>query len=400
MSRGIFPFRFHRKRATYSALTDAGNIVTPQHSLLCHALDTLDVRWHAAAMPLRARIDGTDVLAPLLSDAQWETLQTKARTLDHPLVLPCCGSSGRCRVNMLGTRHFVHNRRAECTWEPETAQHLLAKEAIVRGCAAADFEVRPEYSEGDWHADVLAVRNADRIAFEVQWSSQTADETQACQLQYHAANVRGYWFFRKIPARLLPQKETPAFVMRFDAHVPVVSIGNQSWPLVEFTTALLARRVQFRDSLTALTRQRVRIALAPMECWNCHFVSTIYYVEEGLLTPCGSKIHIEDVLWSDKKLEFAPAIQRAVAAQLVGGKWPAMGDIKPRSSRPVGHKYMSFGCPRCDAIFGDWHLLDFVTEHMGEVDRDIIEVDLDLPSQYSNPVPHWCFDHGSGHCDE
>lgn len=126
-------------------------------------------------MPLRAKLGGNDLLAPLLSDAEWEAVAANAIEEERPLSLSCCGAPGHCRTSKLGTRHFVHCRQGECTWKPETAEHLLAKEAVVRGCSAAGFTAVPECAEGGWRADVLAINNAVRIAFEIQWSPQTAE---------------------------------------------------------------------------------------------------------------------------------------------------------------------------------------------------------------------------------
>ena len=76
----------------------------------------------------------------------------------------------------------------------------------------------PEFSEADWRADVLAVQGGKRIAFEVQWSRQTYEETSLRQERYKASNVRGCWLFRIAPKEMLDydktsvaDKEIPAF---------------------------------------------------------------------------------------------------------------------------------------------------------------------------------------------
>ncbi len=180
-------------------------------------LDRSDAPWHLLDMPLRATVDGKELLAPLLSDDEWEELRTRCVAADHPLILPCCDEWGHCRRSKLGTRHFVHHRQqARCSWPPETEQHLLAKATIVQGCREAGFEARPEHQGDGWRADVLASKSSVKIAFEVQWSTQTAEETQLRQARYQATNVRCCWFFRKMPSTLGPQKEIPAFELFFE----------------------------------------------------------------------------------------------------------------------------------------------------------------------------------------
>jgi len=336
--------------------------------------------------------------APLLSEAEWDALCNRARENDHPLVLPCCGSSGHCRISKLGTRHFVHYRRAACSWQPETAEHLLAKEAVIRGCHAAGFTAKSECSEGGWRADVLAIKSTLRLAFEIQWSSQTAEETEERQSLYAKSNVRGCWFFRRTPAMLKPQNETPAFELNFEDRAPVVNIGKRSCALTAFTEALLTRKVRFCGSLMALPQQKLLIAVAAMKCWKCHSLSTIYYIDSDLRTACGAEIPVEDVTWSDEKLEFTPAIENAVISHVVGGNLPKLGHIKRRFSRTIKRAYVSFGCANCDAIFGDWPLRDFILENRCNENREMIEVDIALPGPYSVPVPHWCFAESSQHC--
>ncbi|NEQ72885.1 MAG: hypothetical protein F6K23_07255 [Okeania sp. SIO2C9] len=61
-------------------------------------------------MPLRAILDNQELLAPLLSDEEWEELKRKK----VQVILPCCEARGHLRTSKLGTKHFAHNKKDGC----------------------------------------------------------------------------------------------------------------------------------------------------------------------------------------------------------------------------------------------------------------------------------------------
>ena len=100
----------------------------------------------------------------------------------------------------LGTQFFAHKRRGECTSAAETAEHLFVKACIAKAIKGTEWEVsteqRGQAPDGSvWVADVMASRAAHRIAFEMQWSAQSQDETARRQEQYRSSGVRGLWLF-------------------------------------------------------------------------------------------------------------------------------------------------------------------------------------------------------------
>jgi hypothetical protein len=62
-------------------------------------------------MPLRAFINDEEVLAPFISDTDWQVLKNQK----FSIVLPCCRQSGFFRVSKLGTKHFVHKTKTGCS---------------------------------------------------------------------------------------------------------------------------------------------------------------------------------------------------------------------------------------------------------------------------------------------
>src|SRR5687768_389107 len=101
-------------------------------------------------MPLRARIDGKEIIAPLLDDAAWEALRQRVTDQNLRVQLPCCEVEGYLRRSKHGTKHFAHKQAsADCLAKGETLEHLRAKAEIVVGCGAAGYQALTEVAGED-----------------------------------------------------------------------------------------------------------------------------------------------------------------------------------------------------------------------------------------------------------
>ena len=66
-----------------------------------------------------------------------------------------------------------------------------------------------------------------------------------------------------------------------------------------------------------------------------------------------------------------------------------MGEIKNRYSHIRSEAYMSFGCPWCDCIVGDFYLNSYVIDLRYEPDDDkTFKIDLIEPG-LTIPYKHW-----------
>src|SRR5438067_761034 len=142
---------------------------------------------------------GPERLAPFVRTADWAALREGAAAGRRRVVLPCCRGRGHLRTSHRGTQHFYHRTAAGCAWAFESAQHLRAKAEIALGCRNAGYAARTECAGDGWRADVLAVRGAARVAFEVQWSEQGLAETEGRQRRHRRDGIRACWFFRRVP---------------------------------------------------------------------------------------------------------------------------------------------------------------------------------------------------------
>ncbi|MDR2886942.1 MAG: hypothetical protein LBV26_02910 [Bacteroidales bacterium] len=154
-------------------------------------------------MPLRAYIDNEEIVSIDLTDEQWNDLKKRIKSKDSLLTLPCCKQEGFLRTSSKGLKHFVHSKsNYNCDWEPESPEHLRAKIAIMEACRENGWKAIPEFSETNWRADVLAIQNEKKIAFEVQWSKQTFEETKFRQDRYKESNSKGLLVFSNSTKRI------------------------------------------------------------------------------------------------------------------------------------------------------------------------------------------------------
>ncbi len=338
-------------------------------------------------MPLKALLDGQPILAPLLGDTAWAELYFQR----YRLVLPCCpdravqmrGGAGTTRI-----QHFSHAPSPTCQFRAETMAHLRAKVAIARACAEAGWSVDLEHAEADWRADVLADRNGQRVAFEVQWSRQTLAETVVRQARYQAAGVRGCWFFRYPPQEvrrpggdttLEARQDLPLFGLVTDrAHDGYgVRMGGHTHPLGQVVGALLGRRIAFRSHRTALGHHVVDITFHDKVCPSCGAPCQVYRVAtcEGAVprAPCGERV----LLWSG--VPYHPDVIHA--ARRLYTVNPRQDAIPLALIEPT----VGFRCPVCRVRLAPPPLTGPAVRDSG------IAADVTFTRPLYDPYPHWCY---------
>lgn len=315
------------------------------------------------------------------SDEAWEALRkTNAKAKD--LRMPCCEAAVVLRTSKLGTKHFAHARIDSCKTAPETAEHLLAKMAVVEAIRETDWTPLPEQaghtpSGEEWRADVLAVKGKAKVAFEIQWTRQDKAETVRRQKRYDAAGVRGLWLFRQKDFPV--GRETPAFRLVFEPETKTFRIllpsafyhrewvgktkedahyWGQSIPLATFVAGALKGKLRFAPAL-GLTLP-IEVSKAEIHCWRCNELTGVVlglnFAASRVLPGC------PDIPTTIYKLaEQLPKGNEVVMAMLPARLLNShgIGTIKPRFSNKTGRTYLSNGCVHCDAIQGRFYEHDF-----------------------------------------
>jgi len=323
--------------------------------------------------------------------------------------LPCCNQKGFLRKSGKGLKHFAHFKSSNtCNWKPESPEHLKAKIDIIEACKENGWKAIPEFSEADWRADVLAIQNQKRIAFEVQWSRQSYGATIFRQDRYAESNVRGCWFFRIPPKELMEfggslaaDKELPAFKIFKDEHSNLIAqLKQKQLPLKALVSSLLRRKLKFCEQISPKPDQEIVIMFFEICCWKCKKPQYCFTVDHNILSVCNQRIIFEDSLWDSDEIDKNSFIYEAVKQFLQSekGKNIKVGQVKKRFSKTLNKSYLSHGCFYCDAIFGDFFLNDEKQEgkldpksirHKLEIDMGTIKVDQ----------KHWCYSENGKFCE-
>ena len=269
--------------------------------------------------------------------------------------------------------------------------HDKVKEQILLSCNSLNFQAKKEYRGKDWRADVFVLTNGSKYAFEVQITKQSLKKTLERQEKYKRDGVIGCWLFENEPAKHKDEREDlPLYKIENVEDKTIVSIKDRKELALEvFISDYLQNKIKFCQTLRM---PKAEIRFVKEKCWKCGFEYHIYYIG-NFISPCNAKILPNEALWVSDKLAFRPEIITKVNdyTKSVNEKNLNVGKIKERYSNTVGGSYASFGCPKCDAIFGDWYLHEAIIDTFygnGIVDKVLIEGDFD--KQLEQNIPHWC----------
>ncbi len=372
-------------------------------------------------MPLSALIDDLEYIAPLRGDEEWKLLKNSISTGHKKIVMKCCYSPGWMRISKLGTKHFYHAVATDCTWEKESAEHLYAKAEILLACSQAGYEAKAEVSGLDWRADVLATKDKIKIAFEVQWSNQTLEQTHERQSKFIRDGIRGCWFFRK-PPFTKPSHDLPMFRIVLNEsnncfEVIINRASNQKKiELKCFIQHLLGGEIRYCEGWKMAAQQEVCVLFTPIECWKCQKNFNIYHIVNPYKTECGIEMEESIVAaYSRRQIldKFEPEIMKAVKDFLANpeGKSLQLGQIKKRYSHTRTESYLSFGCPSCDAIVGDFYISENLSNYQSRLDPNpaqfnvkltvpnpVVIIPQDEDDNFQDYLAHWCYSEKGDFC--
>lgn len=372
-------------------------------------------------MPLKCLSPQGEEYAFRHSGDSWDALKAVNAAEKH-LHMSCCGASVVLKRSNRATQFFAHARRGPCTTAPESAEHLLAKDVIARAAEAAGWNATTEESGTspngkDWIADVLcrSPRSKSPVVFEVQWSPQNAEETEARQTIYKESGVRGLWLMRQ---RVIPiSHSTPAvqLELKSKAESPLVRLpschyteflinrnteaDSRNWsqciPLSEFVRGALTGRLRFAPALKAMVP--IRLYAAGATCWKCgkstaRLLRVDFAVDE--VFPCHGNHSINrgdiEAAGSQGETWLAKYLPNELLASV------GIGPIKRRYSRTAGSRYLSNGCIHCDALQGAFFEHEIAEENPVLNSHAVIEPWIASTIGGDRFINRWWFDRDRG----
>lgn len=329
-------------------------------------------------MPLKCLRSGIEVFAwDFDEDELWSNLRSE-NIRSKTLSFSCCESNVIMKTSKLGTRYFAHAARGECNQSGETSEHLLAKSIVCIAGRKAGWTAMPEHSgmtpDGDhWRADAFLFKEASKIAVEIQWSRQGRSETEIRQETLRASGVRGLWLFKQHDFPV--SKTTPAFRLIFDQakrsfDVLLPSRRYDKWlsareavdpvywaqriPLDRFIEGALQGKLRFSPAISM--EMPVEVFAVTVPCWCCHgetgIVTEMRFAASRLFPGCPDI----PVLFYEMEEQLSRGVEEAMSILPVDLlRKHGIGEIKPRSSKTAGVRYLSNGCVHCDALQGRFY---------------------------------------------
>lgn len=285
-----------------------------------------------------------------LSPEQWCALQRENRSARH-LRMPCCQAQVTLKRSRRGTPFFAHKSVGECVTAPETEAHLRLKRIAVDAARMygwdAETEVAGRTAKGEqWRADVLAQKARSQVAIEIQWSSQTNEETLCRQARYEESGVRCLWLFRHggfpvsrdLPAVRVGGNLDEGFV----ALIPTGS-GKPSLPVQEFFDKVF--NGQFCFGLPLECDAIVSVQAGLFLCFSCRAKTRIVTAIVVDVGPYKYRFTMDDLV---ADLDLFERVRGRIPDGL------GIGSIKRRYRKTQKSSYLSNGCAHCGARLGDY----------------------------------------------
>ncbi|QCK15223.1 competence protein CoiA family protein [Mangrovivirga cuniculi] len=362
-------------------------------------------------MPFKGIYKGSEIIAPLLTDEEWDRLKQEIKASNDSLIIAATGKEGYLRKSSRGLKHLAHKKgEAPLNWKPESWEHLMAKEIFLKASIDAGWNASPEYIGHGWVADVLAWKRNVKIAFEIQWSGQTLSVTQERQEKYLKDNVRGCWFFKRLPVDpdsdinlWQGSKEIPAFKVEIDDNENMyIEFENNKILLYDFVKMLLNGGLTFSESISPTKDKVIRLDYNFYEqpCYRCNrmyyrywvnnsFYDGEHYASSKTVSACNRTVQLNEVLNEEKRYRFEQDIYNE-AISICEENGFLLAKIQKHYNRKLGKFHFVFCCPSCKAWIDDYHLEqnELKAQNLLRFQRKII---IDSLANVKVDCPHWCY---------
>lgn len=225
-----------------------------------------------------------------------------------------------------------------------------------------------------WKADLLITSGKSRVALRLfSTTIHIKDDLEAMRLD----GIKGLWLGSNSCED--EQGLFPSFEVKMEDDVVYVQLSKDIFvPVEKLLFAFMDNRLVVKDYIST---RKLKVRFLPYTCYDCdklHYVYTVCGVicdERPSMAICENMCELQiqvDV--------FEPMIIKAVRDYL--NLHPEldyhMGEIKERYSKTVKEAYLSFGCPYCDSLVGEWYYNDYVCNSIYEPDDEFVHV-IELP---------------------
>lgn len=271
--------------------------------------------------------------------------------------------------------------------ELKATKKRIAKETITSFAESIGAQIETDAKGNGWKADFVLNYKNNKYAFLLFRTASNIEE----QLQaFGNDNIHAYWLGAELNSfwRTTPH---PFFPLELNGESLYVNLSTQNVALNDFLNAVINAKLQV--SKPSIPIKAVKVRFCPVVCWNCDHQHYIYFVN-GIVRENESTIityqdmYDKDISVDDHNPIIVSSVKKYLSLHTEMNY--RIGDIKERHSNSMETSYLSFGCPYCDAIFGDHFLKEIKADYIYEADDDDVHmIELTEPLNISSDTPYW-----------
>lgn len=259
-------------------------------------------------------------------------------------------------------------------------------EEILSVSKRLNLDVETEYENEGWKADVVVNCGSYKVAFNVCRSLRNVKETYEIMRK---ERVCGCWLLMPTYNGTLFTSELPCFKLGDTSDGIQVFLnsdfnddGSDAMPLDTFIPSLIKGDIKFAEKMSV---KFVDVCFFETNCWKCHKKFHAYFINRMHFSDGSSVPRSSDL---DCQIEFMPMVADTVKQYVKAHPELGirMGNIKPRFSRTRDEQYISFGCPFCDSIYGNYYYNDDVSEM---IYCSLPEYRIEIPNGALVPANRW-----------
>ena len=261
----------------------------------------------------------------------------------------------------------------------------LLKESITLLAKSHGWVVNTNVSGNGWKADMVIEGPEARLGFMLYKSARSILEKNAAM---KAEGIKAYWLGTTYSDygynNLLPCFDIDIS----NSHINAIISENLNISLDKLLCAMMSNRLKVEDQVSV---NQVKVRFVKVSCYWCNAEHYVYIFNGAVSEECPSLGSLETCMKYEIEIEeFNPVIIKGVKRFL--SEHPElkynMGEIKKRNSRTMGEEYMSFGCPKCDGLFGSWYLDGIRNDFMYDPDDENVHV-VNLEESLNINYKHW-----------
>ena len=272
---------------------------------------------------------------------------------------------------------------AEQNKEKSERIHTL-KEFIISLANNHGWSVEKNVTGNGWKADIVLNGSNSRVGLMLFKTTRKLKETESAM---RAEGVKAYWLGCE-QYNIINRDLMPCFDVKISpSSIDVELSKDKMVSLDTFLFAMMSNRLLKENFITV---KKVKVRFISTQCYWCEAKHYLFMVNGVICDEFPSLVL--DVLNSQIPINvFQPEIVKGVKSFLIENpnlNYP-MGVIKERFSRTRNEKYLSFGCPQCDGLVGDYYLNEVLLDYMYEKDDEHVHIiDLEEPG-FKLEYIHW-----------